>query len=157
MRRLASALFALATIAAPLSAQTHTDFSGKWALDPKSVDAAMGVNSMTLSVAQDAKTITIETAASTQMGDQKTTTVLNVDGSMSKNSVPTPNGALELTSTPAWDGAALVVTTKGDFQGQSVMFTERWSLEDGGKTLRLQRDITAMGQSASLKLAFTKQ
>lgn len=156
MHRFAAALFALSAIVAPLGAQTHPDFSGKWTLDPKSVDAAMGVNSMTLSVVQDTKTITVESAASTQMGDQKTTTVLNLDGSATKNNVSTPGGPLELTSTGVWEGSVFVVTTKGEMQGQSIGFTERWSLDADGKTLHLQRDISAMGQSATLKLAFTK-
>ena len=96
MRRLVSTLFALATLAAPLAAQTHTDFSGKWVLDPKSVENGMGPTSMTLTVKQDAKTITIESAATSAMGDQKSTIVYNVDGSESKNTVGGAGGSVDV-------------------------------------------------------------
>jgi len=158
MRHLASAALALTAVISPLTAQTHTDFSGKWALDPKSVEASMGPVSMTMAVTQNDKTITVETTASSaQMGDQKNTTVLNLDGSPSKNTVNTPGGSIELTSTGNWDGPAFVVMTKGDVQGQAITQTERWSMDGDGKTLHLQRDVSAMGQSMTFKLAFNKQ
>lgn len=157
MRRLVSTLFAFATLAAPLAAQTHTDFSGKWVLDPKSVENGMGPTSMTLTVKQDVKTIAIESAAVSQMGDVKSTIVLNVDGSESKNTVTGPGGTVALTSTGKWDGPVFVVSTKGDVQGNAMTQTEHWSLGADGKTLQLQRDASMMGQSFSLKLLFNKQ
>jgi hypothetical protein len=157
MRRLASALLLIATVAAPLAAQTHPNFAGKWVLDPKSVDGGMGPVSMTLTVTQDAKTISTESVAQTQMGEQKTSRVLNLDGSPSKTKLPTPGGDIEMTATASWDGDAFLVATKGDVQGQPLTFNERWSLDADGKTLHLQRDGTAMGQSFTLKMTFNKQ
>src|SRR5262249_25090890 len=156
MRRLASVLFVLAALATPMAAQAHPNFAGKWVLDPKSVDG-MGPTSMTLNVVQDAKTISIESAATSPMGDQKTNRVLNLDGSPSTNKVSTPAGDLELTSTGSWDGAVFVVATKGEVQGQAITFNERWSLDADGKTLHVQRDGTTMGQSFTLKMTFNKQ
>ena len=44
-----------AAVAAPLAAQTaHPDFSGKWVLDPKSVESPMPMPAATLVVVQDA-------------------------------------------------------------------------------------------------------
>jgi len=157
MRRLVSTLFALAALAAPLTAQTHTDFSGKWALDPKSIENGMGPTSMTLTVTQDSKTIKIESAASSQMGDMKSAIVLNTDGSESKNSVTGPAGALELVSTGKWEGPVFVVTTKTEFQGNPMTQNERWTLGTDGKTLTLERSATIMGQTQSLKMLFNKQ
>jgi hypothetical protein len=157
MRRLTSVLFALAALATPLAAQTHPNFTGKWVLDPKSVDGGMGPTSMTLNVTQDAKAITIESAATSPMGDQKANRVLNLDGSPSTNKISTPAGDLELTSTGSWDGAVFVVATKGEVQGQSITYNERWSLDADGKTLHVQRDGTTMGQSFTLKMTFNKQ
>jgi hypothetical protein len=157
MHRLVSIALALVAVASPLRAQGHPDFSGKWVLDPKSVDGGMGPTSMTLDVVQDAKAIKVESAATSPMGDQKSSQSFNLDGSPSKNAVNTPAGSLDLTSTGVWDGDAFVVTTKGEMQGQTLTFTERWTLDAGGKILRLQRDISAGGQSFNLKLAFNKQ
>jgi len=158
MRRLALVLVALGTLAARLSAQTHPDFSGKWELDPKSIEGAPagGQVSMTLTVTQDPKIIKVAQQAKTPMGENSTTTSYNVDGSESKNTVSNGGTSVELTSTGSWDGPVFVVVTKGEVQGQPVTYTERWSLGPDGKTLHLQRDITAMGQSMSLKLTFNK-
>jgi hypothetical protein len=159
MRRLALVLVALGTLAARLSAQAHPDFSGKWELDPKSIEGANGMGgpvSMTLTVTQDAKIIKVAQQAKTPMGENATTTSYNVDGSPSKNTVSNGGNTVELTSTGSWDGPVFVVVTKGDVQGQAVTYTERWSLGQDGKTLHLQRDISAMGQSMSLKLTFNK-
>lgn len=162
MRRLVPAFFALATLAtlvAPLRAQTHPDFSGKWELDPKSIEGAngMGPVSMTLTVTQDPKTIKVVQAAKTSMGDQAATTVYNLDGSESKNTVSNGGMSVDLTSTSSWEGSVFVILTKGEVQGQALTTNERWSLAADGKTLHLQRDLSAMGQSFSMKLTFNKQ
>jgi len=159
MRRLVSVAFALATLASPLAAQSHPDFSGKWALDPKSVEAGgmPAPTSATMSVAQDAKTIKVETVASSPIGEQKTSMTYNLDGTSAKNTIAGNGMSMELTSTAAWDGQTLNVTTNGDMGGQALQFVEHWSLDDTGKVLRLQRDISAGGQSMSTKFAFNKQ
>jgi hypothetical protein len=157
MRRLTSALVLIATVATSLAAQTHPNFAGKWVLDPKSVDGGMGPVSMTLTIAQDAKTISTESVAQTPMGEQKSSRVLNLDGSPSKSALHTPGGDLELTATSSWDGNVFVVATKGDVQGQPITYNERWSLDADGKTLHIQRDGTAMGQAISLKMTFNKE
>ncbi|MGH7618876.1 MAG: hypothetical protein ACREPM_16780 [Gemmatimonadaceae bacterium] len=157
MRRLASAFFALAVLAAPLAAQTHPDFTGKWVLDPKSLDANMSGISITLNVKQDSKALTVDSDASTPMGAQKTSSVFNLDGSASKNTADTPGGSLTLTSTGTWDGSTFVIATNGEIQGQALTQTEHWSLDADGKTLHLQRDVSAMGQNASFKMNFNKQ
>jgi hypothetical protein len=157
MRRVVSTLFALATLAAPLAAQTHTDFSGKWALDPKSVENTMGPTSITMTVKQDAKTIAVEQAATGQMGEMKSAISFNVDGSESKNTVKGPSGDLELVSTGKWDGPAFVVTTKADLPTGAMTQTERWTLGAEGKTLTVERTAAMMGQTMSLKMLFNKQ
>jgi hypothetical protein len=158
MRRIVSTVFALATLASPLAAQTHTDFSGKWALDPKSVANTMGPASMTMTVKQDSKTLAVETAAtSAQAGEMKSAVTFNLDGSESKNTVTGPMGALELLSTGKWEGPAFIVTTKADIQGTAMTQTEKWTLGEDAKTLTVERSATMMGQTQSLKLLFTKQ
>jgi hypothetical protein len=157
MRRVVPVLVALAAFASPLAAQTHPDFSGKWLLDTAKVQAPMAPQSMTLTVTQDVKAVKIESDAVTQMGEQKGTTVINLDGSQSKNTVQTPNGPLDMLSTGAWDGSTFVVTTNTEIQGQALQQTDRWSLEPDGKTLHLDRAVAVAGQNFDVKLTFTKQ
>ena len=158
MRRSVALAFAFAAIAAPLAAQSsHPDFSGKWTLDPKSVDSPMAPTSATMTVAQDAKVLKIDQSVSTQMGDQKATLAFNLDGSPSKNNVAAQGMSIDLASTAAWEGPALVVKTTADIQGQTMVSTERWTLDADGKTLRMQRDASVAGQSMSMKMVFNKQ
>ena len=157
MRRVVPVLLALASLAAPVAAQSHPDFSGKWALDTTMAQGPMAPASMTLVVTQDTKTVTIESAATTQMGEQKGTAVINLDGTASKNTTTSPNGPLDLTSTGKWDGATFVVTSNAQIQGQPLQVTERWSMEAGGKTLHLDRAVAVAGQNFDVRLTFIKQ
>ena len=158
MRRTISILLALAAIASPLAAQAHPDFSGKWALDPKTAPPGMppGISLM-LDVKQDEKTMTVELSVTGSMDAEKRKTVLNFDGSPTKNSLTTAAGTLEMTSTAAWDGKVLAVTTSGDLGGAPVVQSDRWSLAPDGKTLTLETTVTAAGQKNATKMAFLKQ
>jgi hypothetical protein len=155
MRRFVPVLLALATLAAPAIAQSHPDFSGKWTLDTTSVQGPMAPRSMTMTITQDPKTLKIETAASTQMGDQKGTTVVNMDGSPAKNTIETPGGPLEMTSTTAWDGSTLVVSTTMEVMGQPLKQVDRYSLSSDGK-LQLARAVAVADQNFDVKLSFNK-
>jgi hypothetical protein len=158
MRRFVSLAFALATIASPLAAQSaHPDFSGKWALDPKSIEGPMAGTQATMMVVQDAKLLKIDQTVSSPMGDQKSSLVFNLDGSPSKNTVAAQGMSLELNSIAAWEAGALVVKTTADIQGQSLTQNERWTLSPDGKTIKLVRDASAAGQSMTMKMAFIKQ
>jgi hypothetical protein len=158
MRRTISILLALAALASPLAAQAHPDFSGKWALDPKTAPPNMPAGmSMVLDVKQDEKTMTVELSVTGSMDMEKRKTALNLDGSPTKNSVATPAGTIEMTSTAVWDAKVLAVTTSGDLGGTPVVQSDRWSLEPDGKSLTLETTVSAAGQKATTKLTFLKQ
>jgi hypothetical protein len=159
MSRVVAVLLAVVCYLAPASAraQSHPNFSGKWTLDTTALQGPMAPRGMTMNVTQDSTTLTVESAANTQMGDQKGTSVFRLDGSTSKSTYSTPSGALEVTSTGVWEGATFVVTNIAQVQGQPLQITERWSLGDGGKTLSLDRAIAVAGQNFDVKLTFTKQ
>jgi hypothetical protein len=157
MFRVVPVLLALLSLAAPLAAQAHPDFSGKWSLDTTMAQGPMAPQTMTLLVTQDTKTMTVESAATTQMGEQKGTTVINLDGTASNNTFLTPNGPLDVTSKGAWDGSSFVVTNDAQIQGQPLQMTERWSIDPGGKTLRVERSVTVAGQNIDVNLKFVKQ
>jgi hypothetical protein len=156
MRKFLTVLLVAATaIASPLAAQSHPDFSGTWVMDAKTAPA--GINSLTMMIKQDTKTINIVTDVNTAMGAQKVTNVFNLDGSDSKNSMSGPAGTVETTSTVGWEGAAMIVATKASVQGQEISQNEKWSLTADGKTLNLDRVVGVGGQNMSIKLAFNKQ
>src|SRR5688572_32112225 len=119
--------------AASLAAQAKPDFSGKWVMDPASAPAApagggggggrgggggggRGGFGNEFTIAQNAKTLTL----TRMQGDQTVTTVYNLDGSESKNTVQGRGGATEQVSKAMWDGAKLVVTTTIDAGGNTI-------------------------------------
>jgi hypothetical protein len=148
----------LAPHSAPLAAQSRPDFSGSWALDVNRSQASVLPESATLSVVQNATTMRVENATTiSQVGEQRSTMTFNFDGSPSINTTSRAAGSIELTSTARWDGPVLVVSTKGDAGGQVLQFSERWTLDSDGKTLRRQREITMAGQTRVERLIFAKQ
>ena len=155
MRRFALMLLAAA---APLVAQApaaqHPDFSGKWTLDAAASGAPPGVSAQ-LTVAQDAKGIKVDQSANTPMGAQSTSLVYTFEGT-SKNTVNTPMGGVDMSSTLAWDGSALVVKTSTSVQGQTIDQTDKWSLSADGKTLTIDTSLNVSGQSMQRKQILTK-
>lgn len=159
MRRFASLAFALVAAASPLAAQgAHPSFSGTWTLDPSGAPAsAMTPSSMTVVIVQTDKTINVSSDAVTTMGPQKASQVINLDGSPTKNPVDAGGGnTIDLTSTAAWDGPSLVVTTKAEVQGQTLQQIDRWTLDADGKTLKMARGLSIAGQSMDMSLVFKK-
>jgi hypothetical protein len=110
-----------------------------------------------VTLTQDAKTLNVDMVATTPMGDQKRATTVNLDGSPTKNTITTPAGTIELTSTAVWEGPVLNVTTSGDFQGYAVQQTDKWSLGADKKSLDLETTMNMAGQKQTSKLSFIKQ
>ena len=158
MRKILSILAICAAVASPLAAQAHPDFSGKWSLDPKSLPAGVPAGfTMVATVKQDEKTFNVDVVANTPMGEQKRSTVVNLDGTPTKNTMTTPGGSVELSSTATWEGPTLAVTTSGDIQGNAMVLSDKWSLGADKKTLELESTVSAGGQKQTSKLSFIKQ
>jgi hypothetical protein len=161
MRRIATLAVTFASLASPLAAQSHTDFSGKWILDTKASEGPMMPSAMTVVVTQDTKTLKVDHTSTMAMGEQKmeqkASLTYNLDGSPAKNVATGAGGSVDLTSTSAWDGPTLVITTKAEVAGNSMTQTDHWTLGPDGKTLKLMRDIAVGPQSMSVKMAFNKQ
>ena len=158
MRRSVSLAFAFAVMASPLASQgAHPNFAGKWTLDPANSTAGpMTPTAMSLAITQDDKTVNVESDATTSIGEQKASQVINLDGSPTKNTVTGGDQSIDLTSTAAWEGETLVVTTKAQVQGQDLQQVDRWTLEPDGKTLDMARSLNIAGQSLDVKLVFKK-
>ena len=152
--RLAAATACLLLFAAIASAQTKPDFAGKWALtDPSAADGRMIPATMT--VTQDAKTITLVTAG--QVGEVKT--VFNLDGTPGKSPLEIQGMNIDRVTKSAWDGNKLVLTTVSEFQGQSFETKQVWTLNaDGTLTVDATRpDFQGGGGPVTSKSVYKKQ
>ena len=160
MRRFATLALTLASLASPLAAQSHPDFSGKWTLDTKASEGPMLPVAMTVVVTQSAKTLKVENTSTMAMGEQKmeqkSTLTYNLDGTVAKNTLNSPAGSLDLASTSAWDEKTLVVTTKADLPAGQLNQVDHWTMSPDGKSLKLTRDVAVAGQTMAIKLAVTK-
>jgi hypothetical protein len=130
--------------AASICAQTP-DLSGRWQLAPETnttTNSARSVPTMgtgwgnEISIAQDATTLTIEFTPYVRYDMQPPTRlVYRLDGKASANTLNVGRGPQEQTSTAAWDGSTLTLTTvrtftaaRGD-QPMTVQTTQTLSLE----------------------------
>jgi hypothetical protein len=160
MRRFATLALTLASLVSPLAAQARPDFTGKWTLDPKASEGPMMPVAMTVVVTQNVKTLKVENTSTMAMGEQKmeqkSTLTYNLDGSVAKNVLTAQGGSLELSSTGAWDGKTLVITTKADLPAGQLNQIDHWMMAPDGKSLNLTRDVAVGTQSMAIKLSFTK-
>src|SRR4051812_20518758 len=103
MRRFVPIMWTLAALTTPLSAQkssaAHPDLVGSWTLDPKKSEGTGLPQSMTLKVAKDQKVMTINRVGMTEMGEQRSTLIVNLDGSPTKNTITTQGASIDLFLT----------------------------------------------------------
>ena len=134
-RAMSLAAAVLIVIAAAVSAQTPPNFAGKWTLVPDPAAPATGgmPASPTLTIVQDAKTLTV--TRTTQMGEF--TTVYNLDGSESKNTLNFNGNSIDQVSKTKWDGEKLIVNTTMSFENTPVEFSMVIS-QDAAGTLGLE-------------------
>ena len=150
MRRgfmLASAM-TLVLGASSLSAQAK-DFSGKWTLvaDTTQPGGGRGGLGMAVTIAQDAKTITI--TRTTQAGEVKS--VYNLDGSDSKNTAMGRGGAAtDVISHAKWDGPKLVISTTRQGPNGPTESTQTFSMDAGGDMWVEQPGRPAAGGAAPM-------
>jgi hypothetical protein len=147
MRAATLVLLGVATVGGGLDAENRPDFSGTWTVVPsRSVmwnDAGTPVNItvfgevFTADQTQDTLTIVIDS----EEGFEGFKWVYRLDGQVSHNAVPSVNGPQPTSSTTAWSGSELVITTRGtadrDSQSRSWETTRTLTLNEDG-TLRVE-------------------
>ena len=147
----------LMAIAAAVSAQTAPNFAGTWTLvaDPAGPAAgSRGAPSPTLTIVQDAKTLTL--TRTTPMGEF--TNIYNLDGSESKNTLNFNGNSIDQVSKTKWDGGKLIVNTTMSFENTPVEFSMVIS-HDADGTLGLEStrpDFQGGGGPITTKATYKK-
>ncbi|HEX6279522.1 MAG TPA: hypothetical protein VFZ49_05840 [Pyrinomonadaceae bacterium] len=182
MRKVMLAVFAVCVSAMAAAAQDKANYSGTWTLDKEksTFSGPMRVDSMTLTVAQTAKDIKVDTSTKRLppndgpagggpgrgmggrgfgMGDGSTT--YSLDGKEIKTEMDGPNGKMPVTHKGKLDAdGSLKLTTTRSFtgpMGEMTMTTnETWKLSADGKTLTIDRENTTPRGAQTSKLVFTK-
>jgi hypothetical protein len=154
--------------AATVMAQAKTDFSGRWTIEPEaaqpSASGRVGPSAGTMgsgwgsdiTIAQDATRLTVEYAFFVR-GDMQPPLkfVFALDGSETKNSVMMGRGIQAQTSTAAWEGNKLVITTEyahenpANGQPMTTRVIQSLSLESPTSLLVETKRSGVLGGSAS--------
>ncbi len=162
-------------------AQTRPDYSGEWTLDKGKMKSAANSNveSMTVKAIQSANEIKIEVATklapapedvSGDGGQSKRvrrpvgdgTTVYNLSGKETIIEVDSPAGKLPITLQANFEthgklnlmSNRTIKTPNGEI---SLVTKEIWELADGGKTLKITREMRVPQGSNKVEMVSTKK
>ena len=162
-RSVVASLLCLALAGSRAGAQaTPPDFSGTWVLDASKTvsDGQLGVpTSATYTIRVHGDSIISDRVAEApEVGIIKSHIVWGTDGKAWKNTVPVNGSDTEISSVLSWLGDKLMVKTTLTIQETPVEQLDQWSMSADGKTMTMQRSISAMGQEiGSSTLTFNKK
>lgn len=152
-RRLAISLAALSV--GTLFAQSKPDFSGEW----KMVPAKSDFGTMPAPTAGMVKITHNEPAlkvVNTDTGDQGTFTTESTYTTDGKECINKGRMGGDVKSTLKWDGSALIIDSKVDFQGNEIAITNRWTLSEDGKTLTMNVHFASSMGDGDARVVYEK-
>jgi hypothetical protein len=176
----AAALCCMLSIAAFAQAKT-ADFSGTWTLDvsKSKLDERARIESMTLTVAQTAKDIKVDTKTTRAprpegagggggmgggrggFGGGDTSFTYTLDGKATAIQQETPMGTVPVSLTGKLDGGTLNLASSRTFNGPNGEITsttkDTWTLSPDGKTLTVVRESTSPRGTNSSTMVFVKK
>lgn len=155
-------------------AQNKTDFSGDWELDTVSskMDERMRVESMTMKVQQTEKDVTVGTFTKRAIsneggmnrGGSTTPTALTYSLEGKETKAEVGSGAMAGTATLkaslSADGKlnlSAVRNINTQMGAMTITVNETWELTDGGKTLKVTRNMETPRGSQNSELIFAKK
>ncbi len=155
MRSVLKHAFIIAAIATMAMAADKPDFSGDWKINlaKSNFGVVPPPTSFTRKIAHSEPSLTIADDQKGGTGDQNDTRSYTTDG---KEIAYESNGA-GVKSAATWDGEAIVFNSKATAGGLELVFKDRMTLSDGGKTLRnVVRVETPQGEF-EITLVFDRQ
>ena len=141
-RRYWAALWAAAALglAIPAGAWAKPNFSGDWKLNAAKSDFGQmtGPEKMDRKIIHEDPNLKFSTVQSGPQGEVTTDMAYTTDGKPTINKTPTGDA----TGTATWDGDALVIVNKRQFQSLEITETDRWTLSEDGKTLTIAHKVS---------------
>ena len=150
-------LLSLLVSAAPRSAaaQAKPDFSGTWVLDLAKSDFGMmpAPISRTDVIDHQEPALTIGRTQKTANGEVTANLVYAVDGQPYLNDA----AGQQVTSTLAWDGTTLVITSSLTIPQGELSIVDRMTLSEDSKTITTHRTLSVSGQEIVQTSVMQKQ
>ncbi|HLH18932.1 MAG TPA: hypothetical protein VKX45_17060 [Bryobacteraceae bacterium] len=149
------AILLSALLATACFAQSQPNFSGTWKLNVSKSDFGMmpAPDSRTDVIEHAGDTLKDQVAANGQQGKQEYLLTFKTDGTETVNKI----ADREVKVSAKWDGPAMVVTTKLDFQGTEILIKSNWTLSSDGATLTQAAHIASPMGEMDQKAIFEKQ
>lgn len=124
---------ALLLFGAAGQAQAKPNFTGQWKIDPakSNLGGMPAPDVFDRTIEHNDPKLHVVTKQSGPQGERTTDVNYATDGSEVTNKM----GQVEAKSTAVWDGDALAITTRIEFNGNKVEFKEKWTLSEDGKTM----------------------
>lgn len=133
------------------AAQAKPNFSGQWELNAAKSDlGGAPAPALSATITQNDTAFTFAQTVNGQTGSQ----VFPLKAGPSTWTTP---GGQPVTTTPAWDGGTLVVTSKAQRGGVDVTQVNRWSLSPDGKTMTMLQEMATPGGAMTFRLVFDKK
>ena len=150
-----SALLLLTAAAGVVQAADKPNLSGTWKLDVAKSDFGPlpTPESQVEKITHEDPSLKINVAQTGEMGDLNFDLAYTTDGKECTNTI----AGNEMKSVLSWDGDALVIDSKGNFNGTDFTAKDHWKLSDDGKTLTIDRHISSAMGDADQKMLMEKQ
>lgn len=115
------------------------NFTGEWKMNAAKSEwgPVPAPDKYIRTIKHDDPNMEIKTVQAGAQGEISTETKYTTDG----KEFTTKTRVGEVKGTAKWDGDVLVVDSKRSIQGTEVTQTDRWSLEDSGKAMKLASKI----------------
>lgn len=154
MRAVVAALVSTLLLLASAMAQPRPDFSGDWKMNAAKSNFGGGPSptSMTRKITHVEPKITIVEAQSGGVaGEQNLNRTFTTDG----KDITISSGGVDLRSSAAWEGSAMVVTTNVDVA--SVVYSDRMTLSDDRRELRSEVTLSSPQGQIQVTIVFDRQ
>jgi hypothetical protein len=150
---LTAAVSAVALLSTPAFAKPS--FAGNWKLvADKSDYGPMPVpDKFEQAIEEKEADIKVSITSVGQQGEFKGEFTYNTEGKETTNELR----GNPMKSKAKYDGEALVIETKLDFQGNEIQMNDKWTLEDEGKTMVIHRKLNTPQGELEQKIVLSKQ
>jgi hypothetical protein len=147
--------FLALALAASVSAQAKSNFSGAWKVNTTKSDFGPwpAPQSASLKVAHEDPALKVSVSQSSERGDFTYDAAYTTDGKESTNTIRDN----PVKSIVKWEGDNLLFDTKASFGGNDVTIKDKWALSEDGKVLTLERQFSSSQGDAKQKLIYEKQ
>lgn len=158
MKRATTLFFAIAALIAAgtaSQAQAKPNFSGEWKIDAakSSFGQMPAPTTFVRKVDHKDPKLTVTTTQAGEMGEYTSTSNYVTDGSETTNEIR----GTQAKSTAVWDGDALTITLKLEFNGNPVVVSETWTLSEDGKVLTSKLHFSSPQGEGDATVVLAKQ